>query len=322
MKHRSFHKQKIIPLAILAAAAILVAAVTLNANNRYTGVVEATVLSHSAEVSGKILNISVNLGEHVSAGDIIAEIDSTDQQYELEQLQLTVDQKKIALADLASKTGTNTANSIAIARSNYNSAVSANEKASLDYENAQNLYTQGAITKDALDRVKVAADAASNAVISAKAQLDNAGSGTPAESASLELDKLESQQEEMLQNLAKYTIKASKDGVIMSKSYLPGDIVSPGYNLADLAADGENYLVFYLPIEKLYSLEYDQSYDVVSNGSTYKAAVKYIDVKSEYTPKDMQTTANKNRKSIKIKLLLPKDCPLKPGQEAEVRVES
>jgi len=320
MKHSSVHK-KIIPLVLLAAIAVFIAVVTLSASNRYTGVVEATIRSHSSEVSGKLLQSPVNLGEHVAKGDIIAEIDSTDQQYALEQLQLTVDQKKIALTDLESKTGTKTANSISIARSNYNSAVSANEKAALDYENARDLYTQGAITKDALDRVKVAADAAYNAVIAAKAQLDNAGSGTPAESARLELDKLESQQEEMLRNLSKYTIKASRDGVIMSKSYLPGDMVSPGYNLADLAADGENYFVFYLPVEELYSLEYGQSYDVVSNGSTYTAVVKYIDVKSEYTPKDMQTTANKNRKSIKVKLLLPKDCPLKPGQEAEVRLD-
>ena len=45
---------------------------------------------------------------------------------------------------------------------------------------------------------------------------------------------------------------------------------------------------------------------------------KYIDVESVYTPKDMQTMANKNKKSIKVKLGLPEDCDLKPGEEVKV----
>jgi HlyD family secretion protein len=122
-------------------------------------------------------------------------------------------------------------------------------------------------------------------------------------------------------DLEKYTIRAAADGVIMSKSYVLGDMVAPGYNLSDIAADGQNYFVFYLPIEKLYSMEYGQTYNVTSGGNAYAAVVKYIDVESEYTPKDMQTAANKNKESIKIKLLLPKDCPLKPGQEAEIDLD-
>ncbi|QOX64766.1 biotin/lipoyl-binding protein [Anoxybacterium hadale] len=318
MKHIN-HKRKLIPLVILAAAA-LIASISLSGSNQFTGVVEATILPHISEVPGKIVKLPVDLGTHVAKGDVIAIIDKTDLEYSLKQLQLTLDQTRIALSEQESQSGSKASNSIAIARSNYNSAVSASQKATLDYQNAQELFTQGAITKDVLEKSKVAADTASNGVVSAKAQLDNAASGTPAESTRLELEKLESQQEEMLQNLDKYTIKAASNGVVMSKSYLPGDMISPGYNLVDLAADGENYFVFYLPVEDLYSMEYDQTYDVVSNGTSYRATVKYIDVKSNYTPKDMQTPANKNRKSIKVKLLLPKDCPLKPGQEAEVKI--
>ena len=57
---------------------------------------------------------------------------------------------------------------------------------------------------------------------------------------------------------------------------------------------------------------------VKGEGQTLKGIVKYIDVESVYTPKDMQSLANKNKKSIKVKLLLPKDSELKPGQEAKV----
>ncbi|NLG02581.1 MAG: TolC family protein, partial [Clostridia bacterium] len=61
-----------------------------------------------------------------------------------------------------------------MAQSNYNSAASSYQKAEQDYTNAQLLYNQGAIPKDVLDKAKVAADSAANALAVAKAQLDNA----------------------------------------------------------------------------------------------------------------------------------------------------
>jgi HlyD family secretion protein len=51
----------------------------------------------------------------------------------------------------------------------------------------------------------------------------------------------------MKETLDKFTVRAACDGVIMSKSYLPGDIVSPGFNLADIAAEGEKFLYFTFP---------------------------------------------------------------------------
>ncbi len=60
----------------------------------YIGVVEATILSNTSEVSGKILEMPVELGQHVAKGDVIARIDSTDQEYAYEQLQLALEKKK------------------------------------------------------------------------------------------------------------------------------------------------------------------------------------------------------------------------------------
>lgn len=319
MSHIASHKKRIIPLLILIIAGVSAYLYYGKSSQNYIGVVEATILSHTSEVSGKILEMPIEVGQHVLKGDVIAKIDSTAQNYAYEQLQLTLERKKIALSDLEVGAGdSQKENSISAAQANYNSAVSSSQKAALDYQNAQALFNQGAMSKDALELAKVKADAAANAVTSAKAQLDTARSGSPASSQQLDIAQTESQLKEMKENLDKFTILAVSDGVIMSKSYVTGDMVAPGYNLADIAADGQKYFVFYLPIEDLNSVDYDQTYTVKSGKDSYKAVVKYIDVESEYTPKDMQTAANKNRESIKVKLLLPENCPLKPGQEAEL----
>lgn len=316
------HKKKIIPpLVLMVIITVIVIVYGMN-GQKYTGVVEATILSHTTEVPGKILEMPVELGQHVLKGDIIAIIDSTDQKYAYEQLQLTLEKKKLALSELEVGDGnTQAENSISIAQSNYNSAFSTSQKASLDYKNAQALYNQGAIPKDTLDLAKVKADAAANALTAAKAQLDNAKSSASLSSAQLDILQTESQLEELKNTLEKFTIRAVSNGVIMSKSYVLGDVVSPGFNLADLASDGGKYFMFYLPIEYLNSLEYGQKFTVNGGGEEYEAVVKYIDVKSEFTPKDMQTPANKNKESVKVKLLLPENCPLKPGVEAEINLD-
>ena len=321
MNHITNHKKKIIPLLVLIVVIALVAFFYGRSSQNYIGVVEATILSHTSEVSGKILEIPVELGQHVSKGDVIAKIDDTNQNYAYEQLKLTLEKNKLALSELEVGSGDSQAeNSISIAQSNYNSAASSSQKASLDYKNAQTLYNQGAISKDILDLAKVKADSAANALTAAKAQLDNTKSGSPATSTQLDVQQTEIQLEEMKDILEKFTIRAASNGVIKSKSYVLGDIVSPGFNIADIATDDGKYFVFYLPIELMNSFDYDQTYTVKSEGNEYEAVVKYIDVESEYTPKDMQTTANKNKESVKVKLLLPKDCPLKPGQEAETQL--
>jgi len=49
-----------------------------------------------------------------------------------------------------------------------------------------------------------------------------------------------------------------------------------------------------------------------------KGEVCFMDVRSQYTPKDMQTSAMKNKFSVKIKLLLPSASVLVPGSKVEV----
>lgn len=322
MNHIANHKKRILPLFVLILVIALIWFFNGIGGQTYTGVVEATILSSTAEVSGKILEMPIELGQHVSKGDLIAKIDDSKQKYAYEQLQLALEKKKLALSELQVGTGdTQAENSISIAQANYNSAATNSQKAATDYQNAQSLYNQGAISKDALDQAKVRADSAASALTVAKAQLDNARSSSSATSAELDIRQTESQLQEMKDALNKFSICAVSDGVIISKSYVLGDMISPGFNLADIAADDERYFVFYLPVDYVRSIDYDQVYRIIAEGTEYDATVKYIDVESEFTPKDMQTTANKNKESVKVKLLLPEDCTLKPGQEAEIRFD-
>lgn len=320
----SHFKKKMLPLIalLIGLAAVMYYFIGIN-HETLIGEVEATTYPHKTEISGKIVEMPVSLGQEVKKGDTIAVLDSAGQRYEIEQLEIMIEKQKIALSEsqLGTDGSTQAERNLALAQAAYNSALAGYNKAQKDYENAMTLYQEGAISKDSLDTSKLKAENAREALAAAAVQIQNASSGTASKTAELDLRQNQSRLRQMKENLEKYTIKAAVDGTVISVNYVVGDTVAPGYNLADIAGKGEKYLVFYVPETKLSSIDYDSEVDVTYHNKKVTGIVKYIDVKSQYTPKDMQTAANKNKESFKIKLLLPEDAPIKPGETAQVDIK-
>lgn len=296
------------------------------------GRVEADIVSHTAEVSGKLLEVAVELGQEVAAGDVLAQIDRSSQEYAIEQLEQALIQKEAAL-ELA-QLGTGDAREQQ-ARSNYQSALSAYnsaaqvyEKALADYERVEALHGGGAATENELQAAELAMNTARNSMNAAAAQADSvrqqitiAGASSDSlaiVSAQAAVDQTESQLAQLREQLEKCTVTASCDGTVMSLNYSAGAMVSPGFDLADISDADAKYLLAYLPEEYLSRVEYGSEMAVRGDGGDFTGTLCYIDVKAQYTPSDMQTAANKNQNSVKIKLRLDADVPLKPGQSAEI----
>ncbi|ADY55567.1 secretion protein HlyD family protein [Syntrophobotulus glycolicus DSM 8271] len=299
------------------------------------GITETTIYSHYSEVEGKITGLPVELGQEIKAGDPIAIIDDSKERYALEQLQEALAGKQAALALLQQGAEPEelkqVQNSVELAGLADEKAQETKDRAQEAYHNAQALWEKGAIAQAELDTAKYQADLAENALKTASLQLDNAKQalaliqqGTPQEkidAAQAEVAATEIQIRQIQENLAKYKITALYDGTVISRNYLMGDIISPGFSIADVAAKEERHLVAYVPREYLSSLSHGQEVDVRYGNTNDKGTVSFIDVKASYTPKELQTSANKNKESMKIKVSLAADTPLKIGETAEVMIE-
>ncbi|AFM00063.1 multidrug resistance efflux pump [Desulfitobacterium dehalogenans ATCC 51507] len=296
------------------------------------GIVETSIYAHYSEVSGKISQQAVELGQTVKAGDVLAVLDDRNERYALEQLEQTLARKQAILAEL--KTGADpealkqSANSVKLAEIANANAQLAQDRTRKDYEDAQVLQKAGALPQAELDKLKYQVDLAEAAVTTAALQLDNARQqmtllqkGTPQEkiaAAQADVALTEVQIRQTKDNLAKYTLTALQDGTVISRNYLPGNMVSPGFDLIDIASETEKHLVAYLPKEYLPKISYGQNVVIHSGEKEYSGTVSFIDVKAQYTPKDMQTSANKNKESMKIKVNLAPETPLKIGEKAEI----
>lgn len=156
----------------------------------------------------------------------------------------------------------------------------------------------------------------------AAAQLSLLESGSTSQAVAMaqaDLDQSWAQLGQARYALENCTITALQDGVVTSKNYELGDIVAPGNNIADIAALNDVYVLSYVPAKYLDKVFYGQELEVRTSLGTQRGKIVFIDVSSEYTPKDMQSSADTERESVKMKVSVPGDGGrLKAGVAADV----
>jgi HlyD family secretion protein len=331
---KNIPKKRIVPVIIL----LIVCSVLYfyfhgqNRNITLKGEVEGTIYSQIADTPGKIIEMNAQLGSPVKAGELIARLDDTDPRYTMERLQITLDKRKLILKNLLNGVSHEelemARNDIRIAESSFRSNEAAYKQAQDDAKSLVQMWEIGGIARNEIDIARLRESTATEALEAARAQLQKAREhlsllqrGADSEAIALAEDdilEVESNIRQMQETLNKYEIRANCSGIIISINYNLGSMVNAGYNLADISADNEKYVVCYLPTEYSTQILYGQFIRIRSGKDEYQAEVRFIDVKSQYTPKDMQTSSMKNKVSVKVKLLLPSDTMLKPGNKVEV----
>jgi len=314
------HKKQIIIGAAILLLALTVYLLTQSSGGMLKAEAETVICSHTAEVAGKLLAVSVSLGEEVEAGEVLAEIDSGDSQYALEQLELTLVQKQAALQQLQEGAESQT---LAAAAAAVESAKAAYNKASRDFDNLQLLYKEGAATENDYLNAQTQKQVAASALTTAQQQYSLLAQGSNDNSlvsAEAAVRQLESQVKQAQERLDKYIIKAAVEGTVVSVNFAVGDMVTPGSTLAEIADSSQLYLVAYLPADKLSLINYGDSVEILAAGGKYTGELVYIDLKSQYTPKDLQSTANKNKESFKIKVKVPAEAVIKPGEQVKIKL--
>lgn len=247
-------------------------------------------------------------------------------------------------------------NGVSIAEETVNTAQLTYDYSANQYKDTAELFKQGAVSKNDLDNAKYKLDTTDKQLSSAKYQLENAKhqlslligtttqtinaaranydaakaqlnllqSGTTKQTitaAQADLDQSVAQLNMAKNILNSYNIIALEDGVIISKNYELGDVVNVGSNIADIAISNDLYVLAYIPDKYLDKIYYNQPLYVKTPTGVQTGSVSYIALKSEYTPKDLQSTSESTHKDVKIKVSI-KDSKgiLKSGMTAEIEV--
>lgn len=153
----------------------------------------------------------------------------------------------------------------------------------------------------------------SPAVIAAKNTLDQAQKNVAQAEASLAL--VEAQ-------IAKLTVNAPMDGVILTRNVEPGEFVQPGAVALKLADLNNLTITVYVPEDRYGEIMLGQTAEVTVDSfpnEIFTAVVIHISDKAEFTPRNVQTVEGRSSTVYAIKLKVENaDGKLKIGMPADV----
>lgn len=118
-------------------------------------------------------------------------------------------------------------------------------------------------------------------------------------------------------------IESPIDGTVLARLREPGEWASPGVKLLTLADLGGVYAYVYVPQPELYRLRPGQGVQVflpeAGRAAERRGTIAVIRSQAEFTPKNVQTRAERTRLVYGVKVALDNaDGALKPGMPVEV----
>jgi HlyD family secretion protein len=267
-------------------------------------------------VQSRIVELPFNEGQWVKAGTLIARLDDADyrQQVVIAEATLEVQRRQLAAAE----------QNLAAARKTVESDAADLEFRKAEFDRADALMKTGAGTIQTRDQTYAAFRQSTAAYerdqalqIAAERQVELARANIHSAKESLK----------MAQIVLDYTtLRAPFDGVITVRQAELGEIMAPGTPVATLADLDHVWLRAYVNEPDIGKVRLGQSAVVRTDtypGKTYKGRVSFISSNAEFTPKSVETHAERVTLVYRIKIDI--DNPsheLVPGMPTDAILES
>lgn len=319
-------------IALAGVAALLVLALSLAAWRRpdlltfwqprgndnvllLSGNIEAheSVLSFKT-VQSRIVELPFNEGQWVSAGTVLAVVDSADyrQQVAIAEANLAVQSRQLEAARQNLYTA---GRSLLVDEAEL-------KQRQLDWQRASTLQQKGFVARAALDLADTALKQASAVLGRDRSQQLAATRNVEVAEASMHNGQ---QALEMARIVLGYaTLKAPFDGVVSVRQAELGEVVSPGTPVVTLADLDHIWLRAYLNESDLGRVRLGQDVAVSTDshpGKRYKGRIAFIADKAEFTPKSVETHAERVTLVYRIKIdITNPEHELVPGMPADARV--
>ena len=272
-----------------------------------SGTLEARTVSVGSLVGGRVERVLVDEGARVAAGEELVTIETETIDRQIAEQRAAIENAKAQLAK-----------GIAGPRSEEVSkaaAVAANDER--DRRRMAALYRDGIVAKELLD------DATTKAKTSAD-DLRILQEGTRKEDIAALRAQVEQQQrrlDTLLKQRAETVVHSSVTGTVQSFPLRPGDLVAPNQTVAEILVESQLWVRVYVPEKQLGLIRVDQPVRVRVDtfpNETFPGHVASISSQGEYTPRNVQTRAQRIEQMFGVKVLVDPNPRLHAGMTAEV----
>ena len=327
-------------LAWSLAALLLVAVAGCNrgpaAPPRASGYVEATEVRVAAEVGGRIVELLVDEGKRVAAGDLIARVDAADVEIAMRRAQAERDQASAQLRLVQAGPRTEDVRQARAQAQSAEADVAAAQAeldaAAADLQRFEALLRVNAGSRkqrdDAATRREVAAArvaAARERARAAEAAVAGLRAGSRAEeiaAARARVSATEAQLASLEKNLADAQVRSPVGGTVTSKLVDAGEMIAPRAPLVVVSDLDHAWANVYVDEPLVPRLRLGQAATLVTDaGQRIPGTVTFISPRAEFTPRNVQTADERSKLVYRIKVTVDnREGILKPGMPVEAEL--
>jgi HlyD family secretion protein len=326
-------KQRIILGVVLLLVVAVVLRLTLFSDGHgdsvivASGTVEAAEADLGFQIPGRIESIAVREGDAVDNSAVLASLDRTELNARLEAAEASVAAARAALSEV--QTGFRS-EEIAQGRAALSVADDRLASAKRDLERAERLFEGGAVSRQALDHQRTAFQMAEAEQESAAERLQILETGPRSERIAVQRAQLlgaEAQVKQIEAALENALVRAPFAGTVSVKHREPGEIVQPGLPVLSVLNPDDRWVRIYVREDQVGRISVGQEVAVTADSyedRTYRGRVIFIASEAEFTPRNVQTAAERVKLVYRVKVQITEDpsYDLKPGLAADVRIET
>jgi HlyD family secretion protein len=282
----------LILLAVLAVVAILLVRRLSGEPTPGTlyGNVEIRQVDLSFNAEGNVIAMPKREGDHVRAGDVIAELDPATYQSAADLAEARRDASKAQLDELLAGTRQE---DIDQARANLAAAQASLADAETTFARQRDLASRNVSSQQQLDDARMALDNARAKLAQTTAALTEAVNGPRAEDIAAGRANLRAAEATFALSrtqLARTKLISPSSGTIMTRVIEPGTVVLPATVVYSMAIDDEVWVRAFAPEPLLTRVAPGTEVTLVTDGGrTYHGRIGYVSPQAEFTPKTVET---------------------------------
>ena len=276
------------------------------------GRIEGVEIDIASKVAGRLKDIRVNEGEFVTAGQVVAQMDTQSleaQRQEAEaQLRQAQDAVTTARSQLAQRESERAA-ALAIVALRETEVDSVSKRSARVME----LASKGVTTAQAADDARAAVSSANAALSAARAQA--AATDAAITTARSQINGALSAAEAARASVAKIqtdiddsTLKAPRDGRVQYLVAHPGEIVSGGGRVLNLVDLSDVYMTFFLPTAAAGRVAIGSEVHIVLDAApqyVIPAQVSFVADVAQFTPKTVETASEREKLMFRVRAKVP-----------------
>jgi HlyD family secretion protein len=310
-----------IALGLLCVAALACDGLRRNGQLVASGHIEAVDVRILAKVRGRVLKRPVDEGDPVKAGQVLAVLDTIDNELLLRQAQADRDQ---ADANFRLKVAGSRKEDVDQLAALVEATQADLDGAEKELVRQERLVAEGITTVQTRDDALARRDALRGQLESARQALVRAKAGSRSqeiEAARASLASMDARIAQLNQQIADATIVSPVDGIVTEKLAEPGELLAAGSAVLVVTNLAQPWLTVYVPEPDLGKIKLGAPAEVVTDGREHRTGkVTFIASKAEFTPKNVQTRDERVKLVYRVKIGLDNaDGLFKPGMPAEAR---